>query len=55
MDLFLGIIVMTIAIGGMALSSMFNKKPLSGSCGGLNPDGACSVCGDDPMKCEKSD
>ena len=21
----------------------------------INPDGACSVCGDDPMKCEKSD
>ena len=55
MDFFLGIIVMTIAIGAMALSSIFNKKPLSGSCGGLNPNGECSVCGDDPMKCEKLD
>ena len=55
MGFFLGIIVMTIAIGAMALSSMFSKKPLSGSCGGLNPDGACSVCGDDPTKCERSD
>ena len=33
---------------------IFNRKPLSGSCGGLNPNGECSICGGDTNKCDNS-
>ena len=52
MNIILGIIVLSIAIAGMAVGVIFNKKPLSGSCGGLNPEGVCSICGDIPKNCE---
>mgnify|MGYP006166130071 CR=1 FL=1 len=52
MNIILGIIILGLAIFGMAIGVIFNKKPLSGSCGGLNPDGICSLCGDIPENCE---
>jgi len=54
MEIALGIIILLIAIGGMSIGAIFNRKPLSGSCGGLNPDGACATCGGDQNKCENS-
>ena len=45
--------ILTIAIAGMAIGVIFNRKPLSGSCGGLNQDGSCTLCGDDPNKCKE--
>jgi hypothetical protein len=39
----------------MAIGVIFNNKPISGSCGGLNPNGACSICGGDPQKCENTE
>jgi hypothetical protein len=39
----------------MAIGIILNKKPLSGSCGGLNPNGACSICGGDPQKCDNTE
>ncbi len=55
MEIFLGITVLAIAIAGMSIGVIFNNKPLSGSCGGLNPNGACSICGGDPQKCENTE
>lgn len=52
MNIILGIIVLSLAIAGMSIGVIFNKKPLSGSCGGLNPEGVCSICGDIPENCE---
>jgi len=52
MEIILGISILLVAIGGMAIGVIFNNKPLSGSCGGLNPDGVCSLCGGDSQKCE---
>ena len=55
MEIFLGITVLAIAIAGMSIGAIFNNKPLSGSCGGLNSDGVCSICGGDPQKCENTE
>jgi len=55
MEILLGIAVLAIAIAGMSIGTIFNNKPISGSCGGLNPNGACSICGGDPQKCENTE
>ena len=55
MEIFLGITVLAIAIAGMSIGVIFNNKPLSGSCGGLNPNGVCSICGGDSQKCENTE
>ena len=52
MEIFLGVFILILAIAGMSIGVIFNKKPLSGSCGGLSSDGACSICGNDSNKCE---
>ena len=38
----------------MSIGVIFDRKPLSGSCGGLNPNGECSICGGDTNKCDNS-
>ena len=53
MQLLLVTSILTIAIAGMAIGVIFNRKPLSGSCGGLNQDETCTLCGGDPNKCEE--
>ena len=55
MEIFLGITVLAIAIAGMSIGIIFNNKPISGSCGGLNPNHVCSICGGDPQKCENTE
>ena len=55
MEIFLGITAFAIALVGMAIGVILNNKPISGSCGGLNPNGACSICGGDPQKCENTE
>ena len=52
MELFLGVLVLIIAIAGMSVGVIFNRKPLSGSCGGLSSTGSCSICGNNTEKCE---
>ena len=38
-----------LAVTGLAVGLFFKRKPLQGSCGGLNNldgnDGTCSICG----------
>ena len=55
MEIILGIIILSLAIMAMSIGVVFNRKPLSGSCGGLNPNGECSICGGDTSKCDNSD
>ena len=52
MEIILGIIVLSVAIASMSIGVIFNRKPLSGSCGGISPDGVCSTCGGDKVRCE---
>ena len=54
METILGIIILCLAIVAMSIGVIFNRKPLSGSCGGLSPDGNCLICGGDTSKCENS-
>jgi len=52
----LGLVVIVIA--GMSIGVMFGRKPISGSCGGLNNrngGGTCELCGGNPNKCEEND
>ena len=55
MEIILGIIILSLAIMAMSIGVIFNRKPLSGSCGGLNPNGECSICGGETSKCDNSD
>ncbi len=50
----MGIIILGLAITAMSIGVIFNRKPLSGSCGGLEPNGDCSICGGNTSKCENS-
>jgi hypothetical protein len=54
MNIVFGITILLIAIAGMAIGVIFNNKPLAGSCGSLNPEGVCSVCGGDTQICENT-
>jgi len=45
---------LTIAITGMSIGVILNRRPLSGSCGGLNADTVCTICGNDPKKCDNN-
>tara|TARA_B100001250_G_C19556644_1_gene681462 strand:+ start:241 stop:426 length:186 start_codon:yes stop_codon:yes gene_type:complete len=54
MEIIIGIVVLCIAIAAMSIGVIFNRRPLSGSCGGLDPNGVCSVCGGDENKCDNS-
>jgi len=41
--MFVSFAVMLLVIGGMAIGVMNGRKPISGSCGGLN-GGGCELC-----------
>ena len=55
METLLVLIIFSLAIVCMALGVIFNNKPLAGSCGGLNQDGNCSICGGNKDHCENSE
>ena len=52
MELFLSIIVIGLALLGMSIGIIFNRKPLQGSCGGVVSDCICLSGGkcDDPSQ-----
>jgi hypothetical protein len=50
------VIVVALAITGMAVGVLAGREPLKGSCGGLGAlgiDQACEICGGDPARCEE--
>ncbi|MEY3667091.1 MAG: hypothetical protein RL572_631 [Pseudomonadota bacterium] len=49
-------ILLLLVVTGMAIGVMFGRKPLKGSCGGLNSGGesSCTVCGGNPAKCDEA-
>jgi Uncharacterized protein conserved in bacteria len=52
MQFFLAILVIGIAILGMSIGVIFNRKPLQGSCGGVASNCVCLTGGtcDDPSQ-----
>lgn len=54
----LTVIVMLTIVGGMAIGVIMGRKPISGSCGGLNAvgiNGECEICGGNPAKCDSNE
>jgi hypothetical protein len=50
-------VLLLLVVAGMAIGVMFGRKPLKGSCGGLNNgsgESSCTVCGGNPAKCDES-
>jgi len=48
------LLVFILFFGLMAIGVLLGRKPLAGSCGGLNQaglDGECKVCGKKPEQC----
>ena len=58
MTVLLSVIVLLLVVSGMAIGVMMGRKPIKGSCGGLNAigiDGECEICGGNPAKCDAED
>ena len=57
MQILLTFIAIVIVILLMSIGVLFGRKPVQGSCGGLNNiDGLneCEICGGDTAKCKQS-
>lgn len=55
-EFFLTFLILLLIVAGMAIGVMRGRKPLAGTCGGLNNmgnGGACEICGGDTLKCEE--
>lgn len=54
--IFLTFVVLLCVVVAMSVGVILGRKPISGSCGGLanvGIEGKCSICGDDPQKCDE--
>lgn len=56
--LILSFVLLALIMAGMAIGVILGGKPIKGSCGGVGAalgekDYKCSLCGDDPSKCEE--
>jgi len=49
-------LVIALAGLGMALGVLFGRRPLAGTCGGMNAvEGTgCALCSDPPRRCRKA-
>lgn len=57
-EFILTFLVFGLVVAGMAIGVMYGRKPISGSCGGLNNlgiEGGCEICGGDLSKCEEAE
>ncbi|MBJ12512.1 MAG: hypothetical protein CMG62_05460 [Candidatus Marinimicrobia bacterium] len=54
MNIIIGIFLFMLAVMAMSIGIIFNREPLSGSCGGLNQKGVCTICGNNPEKCDNT-
>lgn len=53
-NLILTFLILLLIVLGMSLGVIFGRKPISGSCGGLqglDPDRECELCGGNVSKC----
>ena len=51
-------VVIAVVIAIMSVGVLFGRKPVQGSCGGLNIIGGrneCEICGGEPQKCERKE
>ena len=56
MTLILTFIILLLLVTAMSLGVLFGRKPITGSCGGLQnlePDRECEICGENPSKCSE--
>lgn len=56
-EFFLTFLILLAIVAAMAIGVMRGRKPISGSCGGLDNlgiAGACEICGGDMAKCEET-
>ena len=53
MEIIFVLIILSLGFFGMSIGVILKNKPLQGSCGGLNQEGECSICGGDPDKCDE--
>jgi len=47
-------LILLMLLLGMSVGVIFGRKPIAGSCGGLqglDPDRDCELCGGNPSKC----
>ena len=52
--LLLTFLILLILLAGMSVGVIFGRKPIAGSCGGLQglePDRDCELCGGNISKC----
>ena len=53
--LLVSFIILLLVVGMMSVGVLLGRKPVQGSCGGLNKVqglGDCEICGGDSNKCE---
>jgi len=51
-------VIMLALVAAMSIGVIMGRKPIAGTCGGLNmmgADGACDICGGDTSKCDATD
>lgn len=56
MTLILTFIILLLLVTAMSLGVLFGRKPITGSCGGLQnlePGRECEICGGNPSKCSE--
>lgn len=58
LTVFLGFILLSLVIAGMAIGVIMGRRPITGSCGGIGAalgvkNYNCDICGDDPTKCDE--
>ena len=54
-EFLLTFIILVAITAGMAVGVLRGRKPIAGTCGGLNnmgEQGACDLCGGDTRKCD---
>lgn len=52
----LSFVLISLAFAGLAIGVMLGRKPISGSCGGLNQAGVsagCELCGGEQSRCDE--
>jgi hypothetical protein len=54
-EFLLTFVFLVAIVGAMAVGVISGRKPIAGTCGGLNnmgEQGACDICGGDTRKCD---